>query len=144
MQKCLLTFAVLVLAMGVSHAASNPFVGTWKTNPAQSNYVELNDSLIITSPAEGELRWEYPSIQFEMQGKPDGSEMKLSYPHKPDGLAESVIMLTARKLRYEVRINGTLVEHGTDEISADGQTMTAVSEVVGKESAKRVEVFHRQ
>lgn len=135
---------MLVLSTGVSHAASNPWVGTWKPDPAHSNYVEVQDSLIISSPSAGELRREYPSIQFEMQGKPDGSDMMLSYPHKPEGLTETVTVVTATKLRYEVRINGKLMEHGTDEISADGKTMTAVSVIVGKESAKRVEVFRRQ
>jgi hypothetical protein len=70
--------------------------------------------------------------------------MRLFYPHKQEGLTETVTMVTARKSRYEVRMNLRLVQHGTDEISADGKTMTAITEVVGKESGKRVEVFHRQ
>ena len=144
MKNFLLALALLVLATGVSHAVSNPWVGTWKPDPAQSNFVEVKDSLIITSPSEGELRWEYPSIQFEMQGKPDGSEMRISYPHMPEGLTETVTMLTATKLRYEVRMNGKLVQQGTDEISADGKTLTAISEIVGKESEQRVERFLRQ
>jgi len=144
MKNPLLVFALLVLSTGASHGASNPWVGKWAPDPAQSNYVEVKDSLIITSPSEGILRWEYPSIQFEMEGKTDGSAMKLSYPHKPEGLTETVTMLTATKLHYEVRINGRLVQQGTDEISADGKTMTATTEIVGKESEKRIEVFHRQ
>jgi len=142
MKSSLLVFALLVLSTGASYGASNPWVGKWV--PDQSNYVEVEDSLIITSPAEGVLRWEYPSIQFEMEGKPDGSVMKISYPHKREGLTETVTMLTPTKLRYEVRINGKLVQQGTDEISADGKTLTAISEVVGKESEKRIEVFQRQ
>lgn len=37
-----------------------------------------------------------------------------------------------------------LVQYGTDEISADGKTLTAITEFVGKESGKKIEVFHRQ
>lgn len=144
MKGSLLVFALLVLSTGSMYGASSPWVGKWAPDPAQSNYVEVKDSLIITSPSEGVLRWEYPSIQFEMEGKPDGSVMKLSYPRKPDGLTETVTMLTPTKLRYEVRINGRLVQQGTDEISADGKTLTAVTEMVGKEAEKKIEVFHRQ
>jgi len=144
MKGSLLVFALLVLSTGSMYGASSPWVGKWAPDPAQSNYVEVKDSLIITSPSEGVLRWEYPSIQFEMEGKPDGSVMKLSYPRKPDGLTETVTMLTPTKLRYEVRINGRLVQHGTDEISADGKTLTAITEMVGKEAEKKIEVFHRQ
>lgn len=144
MKRSLLVFSLLVLSAGAAHAQSNPFVGKWTPDPAQSNYVEVKDSLFITSPADGVLRWVYPSIQFEMEGKPDGSVMKLSYPRKPEGLTETVTMLTPTKLGYEVRLNGRLVQQGTDEISADGKTMTAISEMVGKQSEKRIEVFQRQ
>ena len=144
MKSSLLVFALLVLSTGASYGASNPWVGKWVPDPAQSNYVEVNDSLIITSPAEGILRWEYPSIQFEMEGKPDGSVMKISHPHMREGLTETVTMLTPTKLRYEVRINGKVVQQGTDEISADGKTLTAISEVVGKKPEKRIEVFQKQ
>jgi hypothetical protein len=144
MKSSLLAFALFVLSTGASYGASNPWVGKWVPDPAQSNYVEVEDTLIITSPAEGFLRWEYPSIPFKMEGKPDGSVMKISYPHMREGLTETVTMLTPTKLRYEVRINGKLVQQGTDEISADGKTLTAISEVVGKESEKRIEVFQKQ
>jgi len=144
MKSSLLVIALLVLSTGASYAASNRWVGKCVPDAAQSDYVEVKDSLIITSPSEGVLRWEYPSIQFEMEGKPDGSVMRLSYPHKREGLTETVTMLTATKLRYEARANGKLVQQGTDEISADGKTMTAITEIVGKESEKKIEVFRRQ
>lgn len=144
MKSSLLVLALLVLSTAASYGASNPWVGTWVPDPALSNYVEVKDSLIITSPVEGFLRWEYPSIQFVMEGKPDGSVMKLSSPQVPEGLTETVTMLTPTKLHYEVRIKGKLVQQGTDEISADGKTMTATTEIVGKESERRIEVFQKQ
>ncbi|MHB2007529.1 MAG: hypothetical protein ACYCOX_05720 [Acidobacteriaceae bacterium] len=53
-------------------------------------------------------------------------------------------MLTPRKLAYSVKVDGKPVQHGTDELSANGDTLTAVSWTVGKNSKKRIEVFHRQ
>ncbi len=132
MKSSLLVLALLVLSTGASYATSNPWVGNWVPDPAQSNYVEVKDSLVITSPAEGVLRWEYPSIQFKMEGKPDGSVMKISSPHMPEGIVETVTLLTPTKLRYEVRINGKLVQQGTDEISADEHSMEIA--VVGREA----------
>lgn len=144
MESTLPGFALLVLSAGALYGASNPWVGKWVPDPARSNYVEVKDALIITSPAEGVLRWEYRSIPFTMEGKPDGSAMKLSYPHMPEGLTETVTLLTPTKLRYEVRINGKLIQQGTDEVSADGKTLTAISEMAGKESEKKIEVFQMQ
>jgi len=41
-------------------------------------------------------------------------------------------------------MDGKLVQQGTDELSADGKTLTAVSWTVGKESEKKIEVFNKQ
>lgn len=133
-----------VLASMAAFAAASPWVGRWKPDPAKSNYVEVEDTMIISAPSAGVLRWEYPAVKFEMEGKPDGSEMSLNYPTKPKGLTETVTMLTPKKLAYSVRIDGKLVQQGTDELSADDKTLTAVSWRVGKESEKRIEVFNRQ
>lgn len=144
MKRFLLASVLLALSATTAFSAENPWVGRWKPDPARSDFVEVDDTLIISSPSAGILRWEYPAIKFEMQGNPDASDISLAYPDMPKGLTESVTMLTPRKLAYSVKIDGKLVQHGTDEISADGNTLTAVSWTLGKNSKKRIEVFHRQ
>jgi hypothetical protein len=144
MKKAILVSVLFVLSLATVFAADNPWVGSWKPDPAKGNFVEVNDLLIISTPAEGVMRWEYHAIQFEMEGKPDGSEMHIAYPSKPDNLTETVTMLTPTKLSYSVRIDGKLIQQGTDELSADGKTLTAVSWMVGKEPEKRIEVFNKQ
>ena len=144
MKTFLLAPALFVLSATTAFSAQNPWVGRWKPDTAKSTFVEVEDTLIISSPAKDVLRWEYPAIKFKMQGKPDGSNMALSYPNMPTSLTESVTILTPRKLAYSVKVDGKLVQHGTDELSADGNTLTAVSWTVGKYSKRRTEVFHRQ
>ncbi len=143
-KKLLLASVLFVLAEPAALAMKNPWVGTWKPDRAKSNFVEVNDSLIISTPSAGVMRWEYPAIQFRMQGKPDGSAMSLDLPSKPEGLVETVKLLSRTRLTYSVFISGKLVQRGTDELSADGKTLTATSWMAGKESEKRIEVFDKQ
>lgn len=142
--KFLLASALLVLSAPAVFAAKNPWVGRWKPNRAKSNFVEVDDSLIISTPSAGVMRWEYPAIKFTMEGKPDGSAMVLDLRSKPKGLVETVKLLTPTKLTYSVFIDGKIVQRGTDELSANGKTLTATSWMVGKESEKRIEVFDKQ
>ena len=143
MKSILLASTLFVLSAAIAFAAENPWVGNWKPNPAKSNFIEVQDTLVISAPSAGVMRWEYRTRKFTMEGKPDGSVMQLAYPNKPEGLTETVRMLTPRKLIYRVRIHGKLVQQGTDELSADDSTLTAVSWTVGRESKKRVEVFQK-
>ncbi len=143
-KKFLLASALFVLCAPAAFAAENPWVGRWKPNHAKSNFVEVEDSLIISTPSAGVMRWEYPAIKFAMEGKPDGSEMSLDLPSKPKGLVETVTLLSPTKLTYSVFIDGKIVQQGTDELSADGKTLTATSWMVGKESEKRIEVFDKE
>lgn len=143
-KKFLFASALCVLSAGAAFAAKNPWVGKWKPDYAKSNFVEVHDSLIISTPSAVVMRWEYAAINFTMEGKPDGSEMSVQMPSKPKGLVETVKLLTFTKLVYSVFMNGKLVQQGTDEISADGKTLTATSWRVGKESRKRIEVFDKQ
>ncbi|MGH9430500.1 MAG: hypothetical protein ACRD3T_03055 [Terriglobia bacterium] len=143
-KKFLLASALFVLSAPAAFATENPWVGRWKPNHAKSNFVEVDDSLIISAPSAGVMRWEYPAIKFTMEGKPDGSEMSLDLPSKAKGLVETVTLLTPTKLTYSVFIDGKIVQQGTDELSAGGKTLTATSWMVGKESEKRIEVFDKQ
>ena len=90
------------------------------------------------------MRWEYRAMGFRMEGKPDGGAMNLTLPKLPKGLTETVTMLTPTKLTYAVFIEGKRVKWGTDELSADGKTLTAISWKAGAESEKLVEIFVRQ
>ena len=144
MKKPLLAAALSSLLAATSCSAPNPWVGRWKPDPARSNYIEANDTLIISAPSRSTLRWEYPAIKFEMQGKPDGSQMSMTYPNMPPALTEYMTMLTPTKLIYSVKHAGKLVEQGTDELSSDRKTLTAISWDIGRESNKRTEIFNRQ
>lgn len=43
--------------LNLAFAADNPWLGTWKPDVSMSNYIEVNGSLVISSPAEGVLKW---------------------------------------------------------------------------------------
>lgn len=113
MKKSLLASALPVLV----------WVGKWKPSHAKSNFVEVDDSLIISTPSAGVMRWEYPAIKFTMEGRPDGSDMSLHFPSKQKGLVETVKLLTPTKLTYSVFIDGKKVQQGTDDLSVDGKRL---------------------
>ncbi|HVA56020.1 MAG TPA: hypothetical protein VNI53_09540 [Gammaproteobacteria bacterium] len=100
MKKFLIASALFVLSATTALAADNPWVGIWKPDPAKSNdYAEVKlGTMIIASPSVGVLRWQYPAMRFKMEGKPDGSDMSLTYPTKPKGLTETVTLLTPQEI----------------------------------------------
>lgn len=143
MKKLLLASALFVVSVSPAFAARNPWVGTWKPDYAKSNYIEVTGPLVISTPSPGIMRWEYPTIETTLEGKPDGSAMSIRSPHLPKGIVETVKLLTPMKLTYRIFVNGRLDKHGTDEISADGSTFTATS-WIGRSHIKLVEVFDRE
>ena len=66
MKTFLLAPALFVLSATTAFSAQNPWVGRWKPDTAKSTFVEVEDTLIISSPAKDVLRWEYPAIKFKM------------------------------------------------------------------------------
>ena len=143
MRKLLLAPALFVLSVPPAFAARNPWVGTWKPDYAKSNYIEVTGPLVISTPSPGVMRWEYPTIEATVEGKPNGGAMSIHSPRLPKAVVETVKLLTPTKLIYSIFVKGKLEKHGTDEISADGKSFTATS-WIGRSATKLVEVFDKE
>ena len=90
------------------------------TNAARSNYVEVKDSPVISSPSDGVPRWEYPSIQFEMEGKPDGSSCGLEYCRRKTGEPRDGLKAN-RRTRRNLWAKAGKLSYPQPLLSANGQ-----------------------
>jgi hypothetical protein len=116
-------------------------VGKWKSTKAN---ISSPNSIIISSPAEGSIRWEIPQYKNVLEGKTDGSDIPVTGPQVPAGLTLSIKMVSATKDTYTVKVAGKTVGFGMQTLSADGKTLTDVSWSPGKESEKETGVYERQ
>jgi hypothetical protein len=116
-------------------------VGKWKSTKVT---ISEPDSITISSPAAGSIRWEIPQYKQTLEGKTDGSDIPVSGPTVPAGLTVSIKGVSSRKQGYTVKVGGKPINFGMQTLSADGKTLTDVSWSPGKESEKSTGVFEKQ
>jgi len=127
MRKAMLLLAVLGLAGSLW--AANPFVGTWKMNPAKSktsyplegsfttkvdgqgNGIKVVEDLV---PANGN------TVQRRWTAKFDGKD----YPIEGDPMMDSISLrkATSKMINYVVEKSGKQVASGKWVVSKDGKT----------------------
>jgi len=125
-----LVISALVLALVViAVAADNPFVGTWKMNPAKSNgttyksytiKVESRDNAF--SAVQDIVNTEGKVIHTKQTAKYDGED----YPLKgsPDADMMSFTRPDPNTVDYIVKNNGKEIQRGQAAISKDGKIWT--------------------
>jgi hypothetical protein len=122
--------SALVLALAViALAADNPFVGTWKMNPAKSNGTNYKSYTIKVesrdngfSAVQDIVNTEGKVIHATVMAKYDGKE----YPLKgsPDADMMSFTKPDPNTVDYIVKKNGKEVQRGQAFISQDGKIWT--------------------
>ena len=117
--------AVLALAV-IAVAADNPFVGTWKMNPAKSNGTNYKSYTIKVesrdngfSSVQDIVNTEGKVIHITQTAKFDGKD----YPVKgsPDADMMSFIKPNPNTTDYIVKKNGKEIQRGQAVISKDGK-----------------------
>lgn len=109
--------AALALAAGIV-AAENPFVGTWKLNPAKSKFT--GDTVKYERTASGAIQVSSEGLTYTF--KPDGRE----YP-APLGYTAAWKQLDERTWEVVTRLSGKVLGTDTIKVSADGKTRTVIS-----------------
>ena len=120
---------------------STGLIGKWKSTKVT---ISAPDSLVVSSPSEGALRWEFPEQKQAVEGKSDGTDLPVTGPTVPPGMTISIKMLSRRKLAYTVKIAAKPVGIATQTLSPDGKTLTDVSWSPGKESEKAIAIYTKQ
>lgn len=109
--------AALVMAAGIV-AAENPFVGTWKLNPARSKFT--GETVKFEHTASGAIQLSAGGLTYTF--KPDGRE----YP-APLGYTAAWRQLDERTWEVVNRLNGEVISTETIKLSPDGKTRTEIS-----------------
>jgi hypothetical protein len=117
----------------IAVAADDPFVGTWKMNPAKSkSSYPLGKSKTITSTAQGNVQ-NNVSDTVDADGKTthrswtsifDGKDHPLAGDPNADMTSETRV--NPNTIRYVFKKNGKEVYSGQATVSKDGKTMTDV------------------
>jgi len=116
---------VLVLALAViAMAADNPFVGTWKMNPAKSKFSNpafksYTITLTDTTGAEAIVDADGKAMQRSWTGKCDGKDFPMT---APDVDTQSCTQPNANTVDYVCKKNGKVVWSGRTVVSKNGKT----------------------
>jgi hypothetical protein len=124
-----LTSALVLALAAIAVAADNPFVGTWKMNPAKSNGTNYKSYTIKVESRDNEfsavqdiVNTEGKVIHATQTAKYDGKD----YPLKgsPDADMMSFTRPDPDTVDYIVKKNGKEVQRGQAAISKDGKIWT--------------------
>lgn len=130
------TFGLFVLA--TVYAADSPFVGTWKLNPARSEFTGTTITLEPGGAGEMKATAEGQTYTFKMDGK--------DYP-TPFGMTAAWTQVDPAtwKTVYKMPNNGPVAATDTLTLSADGATLTSTSRgtMPNGESFENVVVYQR-
>ena len=122
-------------------SGTNGFEGKWKSTKVN---MTVPDVYTITTPAPGSLKWVIPAMQGSVEGKIDGSPLKIVGPTMPDGSTLAITKVGERELKYEVTVAGKKVSEGRMTFAADGKTMTDVSWTPGKMDERSTGFYVKQ
>lgn len=119
---------------------TNGLVGKWRSTKA--NYTA--DTVVISSPTPGILRFDFPTYKESYEGKGDGTDRPLTGPTIPVGSTISFKRRSPTQFSYTVKNNGKAENLGIQTLAADGKSFTDVSWSPGKESEKSTGVYVKQ
>jgi hypothetical protein len=99
------------------------------------------DGYIISRNSAGDMVWEIPTDHQVIIGRFDGSDLPIKGPGLPPGATLSARRMSEHQLSITMKVDGTITEHGTVTIAADGQLMTELSWAPGQEESKSKAVY---
>ena len=128
----------------VCRASDNPWNGTWRLDSSRAEPDGAADDYAFKVTADGQIRWEIPSLHEVNIGRLDGSPMPINRPGAPDGLSLSVWPEGPRVLHYKVALRGTEQGQGRMTLAQDGNSWTDVPLDHGKPVEKLLMVYVRR
>ena len=116
--------------------------GTWKGTKATQSAPP--DFVISAGSSPDSWKWEITGWKETVEGKTDGSDLAITGPTVPAGLTIAFKSEGARKLSYQVKSGGTVINQGEQVMAASGKSYTDTSWTPGKESEKQTYVYDKQ
>jgi hypothetical protein len=150
----LLTLVVLVGALALVSAQSDPEIGTWKLNPAKSRYnpgpAPKSQTITIVAAGNG---ISVTSMGTDATGRPINTTYTVNYDGKdmpvkgsPSYDMTSLKRVNATTTELARKKEGKLVQTTRRVVSADGKTMTVTTTGENEQGIKvnNIGVFEKQ
>ena len=102
------------------------------------------DTVIVSSPSPGILRWDWPVDGGFVEGKADGTDHPLVGTIFAAGSTMSFKYLSPDRISYAAKVKEKSDGWGIQTLAADGKSYTDVSWNPGKENKKTTAVYVRQ
>ena len=109
-------------------AGTKGFFGSWrnsKTNVSSPTGYEIKDN------GDGTLTWNLPDFKATATLKTDGTDAPATGPTVPDRMTLSLTKTGPRSFTLVEKINGKPIFKVTENVSADGKTLTETGSAVG-------------
>ncbi|HET9331864.1 MAG TPA: hypothetical protein VFO23_15165 [Steroidobacteraceae bacterium] len=117
-------------------------IGTWRSTKVKGP--SGPQSFVISAPADGMLRYDIPDMKAYAEGNADGTDHPITGPDVPPGMTIGFKMLSPKKVKYTIKLNGKVDSVGVQTIAADGASFSDVSWNPGKANEKTTVVYVKQ
>jgi hypothetical protein len=134
-------------------AADNPFVGTWKLNPAKSTFTPgaAPKEMMVVFAADGD-KIKRVATGIDSDGEPVHENSSIAWDGKdhpidvPPGMTVAVKQVNARTLDVTIKRQGTAISSVHVAMAKNGKTMTSAEkgEDPKGRNVNNVEVYERQ
>jgi len=155
-----MTLALLAFCSLSVFAADNPYIGTWKLNPARSTYKPGPPMKELTVKFEADGNKVRRIAQgVDGQGKPvdqggtegasfpwDGEFHTVTKPSEKPDVQVAVTVVDPHHLAVRIKVDGKITDNDRSSLSPDGKTITDIDEGMSMKGEKyhNVEVFEKQ
>lgn len=148
--KLLTAICVFSTAM---FAATNPFVGTWKLNPARSKFTPgtAPKEMMVVFETDGD-KIKRAATGIDSDGEPVNENSSIAWDRKdhpidvPPGITVAVNQVNDRTLNVIIKRKGTVISSVHVVMAKNGKTMTSAEKGEDPKGRKidNVEVYEKQ
>ena len=123
-------------------SGSEGLIGTWRTDKVKGP--SGPQSFVISSPAEGTLRYDIPDMKAYAEGRADGSDHPIVGPEVPPGMTIGFKLVTPTQVKYSIKLDGKVDSYGVQSIAPDGGSFTDTSWNASRDNEKTTAVYVKQ
>lgn len=103
-----------------------------------------SETMIISVPSAGHIKYEIPWQKDILEGPVDGTTSPVKGPSAPEGATIAFKQMSSTELAWTYANKSTVLQKGVDSVSSDGKSLTSTGWAPGKESEKTIEVYDKQ
>ena len=119
--------------------SGDAWTGAWQNVKVETS----SHGVAVVEATAGSITFTYPMAKSSLTAKLDGTPATEEGPHPEEGLTVSLTSAGPLTINEVDTLNGTVIEHDTLTVSADGKTMTIEAQRTG-DKAKQVYVYDKQ